>query len=438
MSVAVIVLDTLRYDTFCEYFDWLPGKHFSQSYSTSHWTIPAHASLLTGFYPSELGVIAKAESLDCEAATLPEMLKADGYMTRLFSANVNLVMRKGWDRGFDQSIGMMELDPEFGNTLNWRTFIDNLGEGRSRYERYLRAVWECIKSDFATIPSLRQGVRMVRKGTDHQRIETICKRIRHTDFGDKEFLFVNAMDMHTPYNPPESYRSVSEAKNVTIGDAFADTVTEPNAIRRAYKDAAAYLSDVYREMFSELMAEFEYVITLSDHGEMLGENGMWNHGYGLYPELVHVPLVISGGDIEPGTNDAVVNLLDVHRTVADVMGVETPSRGRNLLNDLTSHDVLFEYHGFLDSHESMFDSMGLPGTMYDRLDTPLDGFVTTDRDYAYQTHDDGFVTADGVSVDNPEAYLDSLRENITRRQTTTDDTNVLSATMEHLEDLGYA
>jgi arylsulfatase len=43
-SVAVVVLDTLRYDTFEEAFDWLPGRRFTQAYAPSHWTIPVHGS----------------------------------------------------------------------------------------------------------------------------------------------------------------------------------------------------------------------------------------------------------------------------------------------------------------------------------------------------------------------------------------------------------
>ena len=80
-NVAVVVLDTLRRDRFREYFDWLPGQFYSRAFSTSHWTVPAHASLFTGKYGSELGVTAKSPSLDCDEITLPEALSAAGYRT---------------------------------------------------------------------------------------------------------------------------------------------------------------------------------------------------------------------------------------------------------------------------------------------------------------------------------------------------------------------
>jgi arylsulfatase A-like enzyme len=433
-SVAVVVLDTLRYDTFLDHFDWLDGKHFTNAYSTTHWTMPAHASLLTGRYPSEVGVTAKSRSLDCEAPTLPEVLQADGYTTRMFSANINLVIQSGWDRGFDRTLGMEALDPDSANTLDWREFLDGLDA--SRYERYLRAVWECLASDVATVPSLRQGLRMAR-GSDHQNAETMLKRVRHTDFGDREFLLVNLMDTHTPYNPPAPYRSADEPMNATIADAFADAIDDPEAIRQAYDDEATYLSDSYRKLFDVLREDFEYVITLSDHGEMLGEEGMWNHGYGLYPELVHVPLVISGGGIDAETRDEVVSLLDVHRTVAEAMGVSVESRGQDLLGAVESRDQLVEYHGLFDTHRQQFTRSGISDALYDRLDVPLDGFVTADGCYAYQTHDDGFRVT-GNAIEDPEASLKSLRGDIVRQEVAPEETDVSELTRQRLKDLGYA
>jgi|AntDeeMetageno50_2_1112565.scaffolds.fasta_scaffold04211_2 arylsulfatase len=433
-SVAVVVLDTLRYDTFLDHFDWLDGKRFTNAYSTAHWTIPAHASLLTGRYPSEIGVTAKSRSLDCEAPTLPEELHDAGCTTRLFSANVNLVLSEGWDRGFDQTLGMEALDPNAENTLDWREFLDGLDV--SRRERYLRAVWACLTDDVATIPSLRQGFRMAR-ASDHQNAETILQRVRYTDFGDREFLLVNAMDTHTPYNPPAPYRTADGPLNATIADAFADAVDDPDAVRQAYDDEATYLSDVYREMFDTLHEEFEYVITVSDHGELLGREGMWNHGYGLYPELLHVPLVVSGDGVDTETHEEVVSLLDIHQTVGEMLDVEVSSRGQDLLDDVESRDALFEYHGLFDTHRRQFAKNGISDATYDRLDTPLDGFVTADGCYAYQTHDDGFRVESG-RIEDPEARLASLREDVTRRQVAAEETDVSEATMQHLEDLGYA
>lgn len=81
-NIALVVLDTLRYDSFEDYFDWLPGTRFDNAWSTSHWTVPVHASLFTGKYASEVGIYAGAQTFDCEEPLLAERLSKAGYMTR--------------------------------------------------------------------------------------------------------------------------------------------------------------------------------------------------------------------------------------------------------------------------------------------------------------------------------------------------------------------
>ena len=99
--MAVVVLDTLRYDHFRRYFAWVPGTRFANAYSTSNWTIPAHASLFTGQYPSEAGVHSKSRSLDDWETALPARLRDRGYRTSMYTANPNLSARAGWTDGFD-------------------------------------------------------------------------------------------------------------------------------------------------------------------------------------------------------------------------------------------------------------------------------------------------------------------------------------------------
>ena len=69
-AIAVVVLDTVRRDAFDEYFDWLPGRWFERAYSTSHRTVPAHASLFTGTYAGEIGVGGGNEHLTFDGRTL--------------------------------------------------------------------------------------------------------------------------------------------------------------------------------------------------------------------------------------------------------------------------------------------------------------------------------------------------------------------------------
>mgnify|MGYP003852223317 CR=1 FL=1 len=149
------MLDTLRQDAFERAFDWLPGRRFTRTYSTSHWTVPAHASLLTGQYASEVGVHGKAPALDCPEPVLPELLQDAGYHTRCFTANPQMVQYDGWDRGFDEFVGYQSLGCYEDDMLDWGETIASL-EG-SPIRRYLQAFSQCVRSDCATLKSLRHG-----------------------------------------------------------------------------------------------------------------------------------------------------------------------------------------------------------------------------------------------------------------------------------------
>ncbi len=70
-DIALVVLDTLRKDYFEEEFEWLhsTGTYFDNGWSTSHWTIPAHASLFSGRYACEIGTGAKKSAFDGQEDT---------------------------------------------------------------------------------------------------------------------------------------------------------------------------------------------------------------------------------------------------------------------------------------------------------------------------------------------------------------------------------
>lgn len=431
-SVAVVVLDTLRSDYFEKHFDWLDGLRFTNAYSTSHWTIPAHASLFTGLYPSEAGVYAKSPSLECDTPVLAERLREAGHRTRFFSGNGNITAWPGWERGFSEFVKPRELDPRFENTVDWDEFDDSIDVSGPR--KYLRSVLHCINADEPTVRSLKHGYHRMRKSNADGGGADILTRLKSTDFrSDDEFLTVNLMETHTPYHPPPG---VDDPVRVSIGQAFADNVDSPDRIRSAYDHSASYLSEIYEEIHDVLRRDFDYVITLSDHGEMLGEHGLWNHGYGLYPELTRIPLVISGSNVDEEIRSEPTSILDVHATIGALTDVAVDGRGRNLLDDdFQARHRLVEYHGFMDSHRDQFEREGASLATFDERDEPLYGFVTSTGEYGYQTHSDGLRFTDEV-IDGFEELLlekrDSLDE-VDQKAVDVDD-----SVKQRLRDLGYA
>jgi len=431
-DVAVVVLDTVRADAFHEYFDWLPGTRFTRAYSTSHWTVPAHASLFTGQYASETGTTGSAPALDCETRTLAEAFRSAGYRTRGLTANVQLHQYDGWGRGFSTFDGPANLGRADDDIFDWGGHIDATDPG---LERYLGALRRCVTGGWDTLRSVRYGYGLYRSPRWAGGARAIRRRVRETAFGDREFLFVNLMTAHTPYRPP---REGADPVTVVVADALAGDVTDPERVRTAYRRSVSYLAAVYRDVFDALSTEFDYVVTLSDHGELLGEHGLWNHSIGLHPELVHVPLVVSGPDVPSGPRHEVVNLLDVHRTVGDLAGVDVDSRGRSLLGELPRRDLLVESHGLLPFHEGQFDRAGLPEEVFERWQSRLRGLLTGDGAYCYEAEPGRFRGIGNISIPAARERMDDLAGTVDVAPDSDGGIGVSDETLDRLRELGYA
>lgn len=228
-NIAIVVLDTLRQDFFNKHFDWLPGQRFDNAWAPSHWTLPVHGSMFTGKYPSEIGVYSGRQSLDCEETVLAEQLQDAGYTTTGLSCNLVVSDFTNFDRGFDhfERIGHQnELkrhshDPEI---YDWSEFIATNAPHENPLQ-YLVAVKECITSDCSTLRSLYYGANMKfglsgRLGrstaAEDMGSKHLLQRLRKTEFGSGEFLYLNLMEAHSPYTIPEEYK---ETEDEEIGRA---------------------------------------------------------------------------------------------------------------------------------------------------------------------------------------------------------------------------
>lgn len=435
-NVALMVLDTLRKDTFDDEFEWLPGLRFERAYSTANWTVPAHASLFTGRYSSEVGVHSKNMTFDTPLTSMPERLQEAGYTTRAFSANPNVTGHFDFDRGFDDFQTPERLaHHNDDNLFDWWEFSKSTD--RAGWRKYLYGAREVILSDVDTLRSLAHGTRL-KLGPDspaeYGGATDALELVHEVSFGSDEFLFCNLMEVHEPYRAPPEYQHVEEPPltetigTVTLGDV------DGRQVRQAYHDCAAYLSDIYAELFEELRRSFDYVITLSDHGELLGEHDSWGHEYGLYPELVQIPLVISGDGLS-GTVSTPVSLLDVYSTVLSLAGVgDDDSRGDSLLDDDPGGERLTEYHGLTPWSVRKLEENGYdPGI--DRYDVEKHGYAGPLDYYGYQSTD-GYQETGTSSFDEPRRRMEELLADLDVR-TVHGGSEVPQAVKEQLENLGY-
>jgi len=447
-SVAVVVLDTLRKDAFDEHFDWLPGVSFSNAWSPSSWTVPVHGSLFCGRYPGELGIYANAETLDYDGRVLPERFADAGYRTRAFSANAYVSPAFDYDRGFETfetSWRGARRDPD---VVDWADIIsETQGQGPSRY---LRALHHVLTSDKDTLRSLKFGLRIKAKDLGIERLAgadsgaaQVRENLRATDFGDAEFYFCNLMEAHSPYDPPADYRTVdlTDYPHLEYTLSADEPPIDPATIRQAYDDSVRYLADIYEDIFAELAASFDYVVTLGDHGELFGEGGAWAHCHGVHPALVHVPLSIYRSREESTTVDTMVSLLDVHRTVLELADLDAPeSRGQHLLDDPQSREALVERYGFTDTKLKKLRTAGFSEGRIADFDVSLRGLVAPEAFYGWQSVD-GFRDNGAEGPDDPEARLDALVSDldlVTPDERPETETAVDDAVMDRLEDLGYA
>ena len=127
-------------------------------------------------------------------------------------------------------------------------------------------------------------------------------------------------DPHDPYEPPEPFKSKYE--------------TTP------YDGEIAYVDSAIGKLFSGLktlgLYDSSVIAIVADHGEALGEHGEESHGFFLYDETIHVPLMIRlpmarGAGLQV---DKPVGLVDIAPTLLRAIGAEVPNsmQGKSLLH----------------------------------------------------------------------------------------------------------
>ena len=291
-NVILIVMDTVRADHLSTYGYDRPttpfldqvasqGVLFSNAIAPSSLSLPSHASIFSGRYVYEHGVEWNNPLgyQRLEPPILPETLRNIGYVTGGFSANLYWITHAyGFDRGFvhyedyNRTFFDFILGPFYGRLFE-RFFMQPLGSNGQLKRRSA----EMINSS------------VLRWMADHRT--------------SPYFVFINYIDAHDPYLPPEPYRSkfsVLESPggllDCELGKCGRDlSQDERQAEIDAYDGAIAYIDDQVKELFEGVknLGELDntIVIIVSDHGEGFNEHGMYLHAHSLYSEAIRVPLL---------------------------------------------------------------------------------------------------------------------------------------------------
>jgi arylsulfatase A-like enzyme len=332
-NVLLIILDTVRAANLSLYGYQRPttpnlerfaaqGVRFERAFSTAPWTLPSHASLVTGHWPHELSADWIA-ALDRRHLTLAEYFGRQGYLTGGFVANVGYCAREfGLARGFAHY-------QDYPLTL--ATIIESSSLGRQFDRSFL--LRRLVRSD--------QHLVRVDATTINGGLLRWLERKGNRPF----FAMLNYYDAHGPYLPPAPYDTkfdpTGRDANFSLLHRFLarprrtppDSAVVTREIAQ-YDGALAYLDHELEQLFTELksrgLLENTIILLTADHGEEFGEHGVFDHGNSLYRPSVQVPLVI----VAPGRAPAgrvvsgPVSLRDVAHTLVDLAaGRENPFPG---------------------------------------------------------------------------------------------------------------
>lgn len=275
-NLLLIVLDTVRADRMSAYgyeLETTPGmdafvdEHatiYTSARSTAPWTLPSHASMFTGLFPAEHGAFNRergAAPLRKGIPTIASILRKFGYDTGAIVANCAY------------------MNHRYGLDLGFRTYDDRCGGYVDKY----------IALPQMTGSHLREGNMIYRDA------KTVTDRAQNwldeRDDSRPFFLMLNYFDVHYPYAPPapfaEQFSDVRPPDPVVVDVKYMSIQYDRELL---YLDhhVTRLLDDLRRR---GLFDETAIVIT-SDHGESIGDHGVWFHEWTLYEELVHVPLFV--------------------------------------------------------------------------------------------------------------------------------------------------
>jgi len=332
-NLLLVVLDTLRADHVGTYgnskltpnLDTFAQSSitYERAISTAPWTLPSHASMLTGLYPEEHRVSWGNYRLDDEAAVLPELLKTKGYQSFAISNNRLLNEDNGFSRGFD-------------------SFTDTTREPRiHRWQLALRCgapQWLAPRFGLSADAGWDQGAGWTNWLLAH----------RFRQLGGRPFFgMINYFEPHDPYRPPQRFvdrlltrqeraaylrlrQGEEELAAHACGNDEVYTNEQIELLEKAYAADVAYQDEVFGGLIDLLdrtgLLQSTWVVVTSDHGELFGEWDMVYHTAGAHYQLLHVPLLVRPpGGVEARRVAAPVQPVDIFMTFLAQAGLPAPS-----------------------------------------------------------------------------------------------------------------
>lgn len=331
-NFLVITLDTTRADRLSCYgyerpttpnLDRLAAESifYREAYSTSSWTLPAHASLLTGKFVSGHGARYHPEGEFVLSAALEEGQGLDVYRANTIAPEETTLARVLADAGY--ATGAVVAGP-------WLKRVFRLDRGFDFYD----------DTGIAGV-----GGRPAPSVTD-----SALRWLREVE--DKPFfLFLNYFDAHAPYAIHEEFVRRYVPPSIPLDNEGTLSPAQSMLVRNAMYDSEIHFMD---ESIGRLLAgirelgfyDATAIIVAADHGELLGEHGMTGHGKNLYQEVTRVPFLVKPvyGEGAPSESSRRVQILDIFPMVIERAGLSVPENIQGVAHDTAARPVLAEVY----------------------------------------------------------------------------------------------
>jgi arylsulfatase A-like enzyme len=333
VNVVLVVPDALRADHLgcygyapydrpvSPFIDRLAAEEavcFESAVTQAPYTWTSFGSFLTGKYPRKHGLLRMdpTQRLDPQDnVTMAEILDNAGYNCAAFlmgTLSNNSGLLQGFDRYFEAIVGH---DPVS-----------------------IHSKWSIFKSDLV----LMRLYNKIKQARDPALVNTLaCDFIRSAKHGPF-FLMVHYYATHTPYDPPEPYKSMYDSdyegpfETFTQGHNFAVmdgrlSVTDRDLkrIKALYDGGVTFTDKMFNDLYDTLTAAGvlarTLVIFFSDHGEELYDHAVFEHDW-MYNTNQLVPLIVRfpGGAFGGRRVTRQVSLIDLLPTVLEITGVQVP------------------------------------------------------------------------------------------------------------------
>jgi arylsulfatase A-like enzyme len=298
-NIVLISVDTLRADHLSAYgyeratspnFDRLAngGVLFEQAFSPTSWTLPGHASMLTGVDPTRHGATNWKKPIRKDIPLLAEVLSEAGYATKGVVNGTFVKPGFGFDRGFDSYEVYKSQAPESHHAAVMKVLDSKPTRPFFYFFHYMR-----VHGPYAPSPDGNPFERPF----DGEISASITKILERWHARGKQGPVV------------------SSAENDHLIDLYDGAILAMDAMLAQILDR-----------LDDPSAANTYVILTADHGEEFMEHGFLGHSLSLYDEVIKVPLIIRGPGIEAGKRvRSIAGLIDIVPTVLDLLEIEPPS-----------------------------------------------------------------------------------------------------------------